>query len=52
MVTPDIMKAWISLVIAATRCLFVGPEEWDESRTAIANDPTRSEWTALARRGK
>jgi hypothetical protein len=44
MVTPDILKAKISRVIAATRFPFVGQDDWDESRTTIANDPRNPEW--------
>ncbi len=44
MVAPDILKARISRVIAATRFPFVGQDDWDETRTTIANDPSDPEW--------
>ena len=44
MVAPEILKARISRVIAATRFPFVGQDDWDESRTTIANDPRSPEW--------
>ena len=44
MVAPEILKARISRVIAATRFPFVGQDDWDETRTTIANDPRDPEW--------
>ena len=44
MVAPDVLKARISRVIAATRFPFVGQDDWDETRTTIANDPRDPEW--------
>ena len=44
MVAPEILKARISRVIAATRFPFVGQDDWDETRTTIANDPHDPEW--------
>lgn len=44
MVAPEILKARISRVIAATRFPFVGQDDWDESRTTIANDPRNPKW--------
>jgi len=45
MVAPDILKARISRVIAATRFPFVGQDDWDETRTTVANDPLEPEWS-------
>lgn len=45
MVEPAILKARISKVIAATRFPFVGQDDWDETRTTIANDPRKPEWS-------
>ena len=45
MVAPEILKARISRVIAATRFPFVGQDDWDESRTTISNDPRSPEWS-------
>ena len=45
MVAPDILKARISRVIAATRFPFVGQDDWDETRTTIANDPRDPTWS-------
>ncbi|MCJ7731208.1 hypothetical protein MUP51_02720 [Candidatus Bathyarchaeota archaeon] len=44
MVAPEVLKTRISRVIAATRFPFVGQDDWDESRTTIANDPRDPEW--------
>jgi len=45
MIAPDIVKARINRVIAATRFPFVGQDDWDETRTTIANDPRDPEWS-------
>ena len=45
MVAPEILKARISRVIAATRFPFVGQDDWDEKRTTIANDPRDPTWS-------
>ena len=45
MVAPEVLKARICRVIAATRFPFVGQDDWDESRTTIANDPRNPEWS-------
>jgi hypothetical protein len=45
MVDPDVLKARISKVIAVTRFPFVGQDDWDETRTTIANDPKNPEWS-------
>ncbi len=45
MVEAAILKARISRVIAATRFPFVGQDDWDESRTTIANDPRSPAWS-------
>jgi len=45
MVAPEILKARISRVIATTRFPFVGQDDWDESRTTIANDPLDPAWS-------
>ena len=44
MVEEKILKGRIARVIAATRFPFVGQDDWDESRTTIANDYRNKEW--------
>ena len=38
MVEDKVLKGRIARVIAATRFPFVGQDDWDESRTTVAND--------------
>ncbi len=47
MVAPDVLKARISRVIAATRFPFVGQDDWDEARVTIANEPRDPEWSFI-----
>lgn len=44
MVDEKVLKGRIARVIAATRFPFVGQDDWDESRTTIANDYRNLEW--------
>jgi hypothetical protein len=44
MVEDKILKGRIARVIAATRFPFVGQDDWDESRTTIANDYLNKQW--------
>lgn len=44
MVEEKILKGRIARVIAATRFPFVGQDDWDESRTTVANSYDNLEW--------
>ncbi len=44
MVEDRVLKGRIARVIAATRFPFVGQDDWDESRTTIANSYDNNEW--------
>lgn len=51
MVDEKILKGRIARVIAATRFPFVGQDDWDESRTTIANSYDNNEWAFETSRG-
>jgi hypothetical protein len=44
MVDDKVLKGRIARVIAATRFPFVGQDDWDETRTTIANDYRNKQW--------
>lgn len=44
MVDEKVLKGRIARVIAATRFPFVGQDDWDESRTTVANSYDNMEW--------
>lgn len=44
MVEEKVLKGRIARVIAATRFPFVGQDDWDESRTTVANSYDNKEW--------
>jgi hypothetical protein len=44
MVEEKVLKGRIARAIAATRFPFVGQEDWDETRTTVANDYLNKEW--------
>ena len=44
MVDEKVLKGRIARVIAATRFPFVGQDDWDESRTTVANSYDNKEW--------
>ncbi len=44
MVEEKVLKGRIARAIAATRFPFVGQDDWDETRTTVANDHMNKEW--------